>query len=176
MSTAVLDNPSLEQIHVNPVLLNGIIDAMAKGATMCSAKLQCVGVSAVPTAETGLITGMIGVHGKVSGFVTINMPERFVIKAVEGILQEEFGKITPEVIDGAGEISNIIVGGIKSALSQTSWSFSQITVPSVIVGQNFSIAYAKGLEFITVTFEHDNPEAVLLEERTINVSVSMLSL
>ena len=119
---------------------------------------------------------MIGVHGKVSGFVTVNMSERFGIAAVEGLLQEKYGELSSQVVDGVGEITNIIVGGIKSALSGTKWSFSNITVPSVIVGKGYQIAYAKGLDFLSISFEHDDPEAIMLEDRLMQVSISLLRL
>ncbi len=51
-----------------------------------------------------------------------------------------------------------------------------MTVPSVIVGRNYQIAYAKGLEFLSVTFEHDNDNAFLLDDRLIKVAISMLRL
>lgn len=89
-------------------------------------------------------------------------------------MQESFGELTSQVVDGAGEITNIIVGGIKSALANSQWGFSQTTVPSVIVGQGYSIAYARGLEFVNVTFEHNDEEAVLLEDRLVHVSISLL--
>ena len=164
------------QVTGNPVLLEAVLSSFNKGLTMCGTSARCVGVSSVPARETGIITGMIGVHGKVSGFITVNMAERFAIRAVEGLLQETFGELTSQVVDGAGEITNIIVGGIKSSLGKTKWGFSQVTVPSVIVGKGYSIAYARGLEFVNVTFEHDDPEAVLLEDRLINVSISLLLL
>jgi chemotaxis protein CheX len=175
MST-VLEAPSLPGIKINLTLLAAINDAAQKGISMCGSKIRCVGVSSVPTQETGVVTGMIGVHGNASGFVTVNMAERFAICAVEGLLGESFGKLCSQVVDGVGEIANIIAGGIKSALSKTDLSFSNITVPSVIVGQNFTIAYARGLEFLTVTFEHDDVEAIRLEDRTMQVSISLLVL
>jgi hypothetical protein len=61
-------------------------------------------------------------------------------------------------------------------LASSKWGFTQITVPSVIVGRGYSIAYARGLEFLTVTFEHEDREAVLLEDRLIQVSMSLLTL
>ncbi|MCA9230202.1 MAG: chemotaxis protein CheX [Planctomycetales bacterium] len=168
--------PVLNEIKVNPQLFRAITDSVNNALGMCDTRVRCVGVSATPTKETGIITGMIGVHGKVSGFVSVNIAEEFVIRAVEGLLQEEFGKLCSQVIDGAGEITNIIVGGIKSALAKTEWGFSHITVPSVIVGQNFTIAYSRGLEFLTVTFEHDDADAIRLEDRMMHVSMSMLTL
>ncbi|TWT35507.1 hypothetical protein KOR34_04000 [Posidoniimonas corsicana] len=162
------------QVGVSGELLESVVDAVTNGLAMCGVSARCVGVSSVPSRETGSITGMIGVHGKVSGFVTVNMAERFAIKAVEGLLGDTFSELTSQVVDGAGEITNIIVGGAKSALGRSEWAFSQITVPSVIVGQGYAIAYARGLEFLNVTFEHDDPEAVLLADRLMHVSVSLL--
>ena len=96
------------------------------------------------------------------------------MKAVEGLLGDSYTELTSQVVDGAGELTNIIVGGVKSALARSDWAFNQITVPSVIVGQGYSIAYARGLEFVNVTFEHNDPEAVHLSDRLLQVSVSLL--
>jgi chemotaxis protein CheX len=172
----VAQDSSLDCLNINPTLFAAVREAVQNAMEMCDAKIRCVGVSAMPMKETGSITGMIGVHGKVSGFVSVNLAERFAVRAVEGLLQEEFGKLTSQVVDGAGEITNIIVGGIKSSLSKTEWGFSHITVPSVIVGHNFTIAYARGLEYLTVTFEHDDADAIRLEERMMHVSMSLLCL
>ena len=163
-------------VPANQVLLAAVVPAVESAFTMCSIPTRCVGVSSVPVREQGMITGMIGVHGKVSGFVTLNMNERVAIRAVGGLLAEPFTELNSQIVDGTGEIANIIVGGIKSALSGTRWAFSHVTVPSVIVGSGYSIAYARGLEFLNVTFEHDDQDAVLLEDRLIQVSISLLTL
>ena len=92
------------------------------------------------------------------------------------LLQEDFTELNSQVVDATGEITNMVVGGIKSALANTKWAFLQITVPSVIIGQGYSIAYARGLEFLNVIFENDDKEALLLEDRLIQVSISLLAL
>lgn len=161
-------------IGVNPALMHAVLPAVQSGLEMCGIRVRCVGVAQVPTQGSADVTGMIGVHGSVSGFVTVSMPERFAAKAVEGLLGDSFSELTPEVIDGVGELTNIIVGGVKSSLANSEWSFNQITVPSVIVGQGYSIAYAQGLEFLNVTFEHANSDSVLLNDRLLQVSVSLL--
>ncbi|WP_146434835.1 chemotaxis protein CheX [Blastopirellula retiformator] len=160
----------------DPVLTQAVVDSVGAALTMCDTTARCVGVAAVPMGEKGLVTGIIGVHGKVSGFITINMSERMVIKAVEGLLQDEFGRLTSQVVDGAGEITNIICGGIKSKLAKTVWAFQGITVPSVIVGEGYQMAFARGLEFVSATFEHNDPDAVMLEDRLMSVSMSFLRL
>jgi len=175
MST-VAEELTISGIPINQDLYTAVTDSVYGALGMCDIKARCVGISAMPTQQTGILTGMIGVHGKVSGFISMNISERFAISAVEGLLQEEYGTLSSQVVDGVGEISNIVVGGIKSTLSKTEWGFSHITVPSVIVGQNFSIAYSRGLEFLTVTFEYDNPDVIRLEDRMLHVSMSLLSL
>ncbi len=172
----VAEESMLAGMEINPLLFKAVTDSVQSALEMCDLNIRCVGVSATPTQESGIITGMIGVHGKVSGFVSVNIAEQFVINAVEGLLQEKFGKLTSQVVDGAGEITNIIVGGIKSALAKSEFGFSQITVPSVIVGQNFTIAYSRGLEFLTVTFENNDADVIRLEERMMHVSMSLLTL
>ncbi|MEM8866612.1 MAG: chemotaxis protein CheX, partial [Planctomycetota bacterium] len=142
---------------------------------MCGVTASCVGASRVPSGESGTVTGMIGVHGNVSGFVTVNMSERFARQAVGGLMSEDFGnELTSMVVDGSGELTNMIVGGAKANLSTSEWAFSHITVPSVIVGKGYSIAYARGLEFLSVTFENNDEETVLLEDRLFTVSMSLL--
>jgi len=172
--SVVAEQNSLECLDVNQQLLDSITKSVQSAMDMCDVKVRCVGVSTMPAQESGILTGMIGVHGKVSGFVTLNMSERFAIHAIEGLLSEKFDKLTSQVVDGAGELTNIVVGGIKAALASSEWAFSNITVPSVIVGQNFSVAYARGLTFLTVLFEHDDNYSILMEDRMMNISLSLL--
>ena len=160
----------------NSVLADAVVHSVEKALTMCGASARCVGVATVPLRDKGLVTGIIGVHGRVSGFITVNMSEVMAISVVEGLLQEEFGKLTSQVVDGAGEVTNMICGGIKSQLAKTNFSFQGITVPSIIVGEGYSMAFARGLDFVSATFEHDNPEAVMLDDRLLSVSMCFLKL
>lgn len=160
----------------DPQLASAIVGATEKAFQMCERRVRCVGVASAPIRDSGLITGVIGVHGHVSGFITANLSEKAALSSVSGLLGESFQRICPQVVDGVGEITNIVVGGVKSALAGSSWGFSHITIPSVIVGQGYTIAYATGLNFFTATFEHEDAESVMLSERLVQVSVSLLRL
>lgn len=167
--------PATSHLAINATLLDSVCGSVEKALAMCDLSAHCVGVSRVPRKESGTVTGMIGVHGNVSGFMTLNLSERFARKAVAQIMQEEpTAELTSHTVDGVGELTNMVVGGAKSALAGTDWAFSSITVPSVIIGEGYAIAYARGLEFITVTFEHDDEDAVQLDETLIHVSMSLL--
>lgn len=173
---ATVATPESATNLVDDDLTRAVRGSVDNALNMCQTSARCVGLSSIPSRDAGLVTGMIGVHGKVSGFITVNMSKRMAITSVEGLLQDSFNELTSQVVDGAGEITNIIVGGIKSTLGGTPWSFSQMTVPSVIIGKGYQIAYAKGLEFLCATFEHDDPEAVMLDDRLMQISISLLRL
>jgi hypothetical protein len=46
----------------------------------------------------------------------------------------------------------------------------------VIIGHNYQIAYASGLQYLCVTFEHSNEEALMLDDRLIKVAISLIRL
>lgn len=163
-------------LTADPVQLKAIIHAVDSCLTMCDTRARCVGISTVPNRDPGRVTGMIGVHGAASGFITVNMAEQVAISVVGGLLQDEFKTLDSQIVDGVGEITNIVAGGIKNGLAGSPWSFGNVTVPSVIVGQNYQIAYSKGIQYLAVLFEHDNSAAFLLDDRLIQVAVSLIRL
>ncbi len=167
---------ALETLSADPIMLNSLISGVDSCLTMCDTKASCVGISTIPTRESGKVTGVIGVHGNVSGFITVNMAEEVALAAVSGLLQEKIESLTPQIVDGVGEMTNLISGGIKMGLSGTEWGFSHVTVPSVIIGQNYSIAYAGGLNFLCAMFEHENKDTILLDDRLIQVAISLIKI
>ena len=165
----------IQGLNVNSQLANAIIQSVDSAFKMCELTTRVVGVTRVPTQlPHGLVTGMIGMGGKSTGFLTFTVPERAALLAVSGLLQDEFASLNPQVIDGLGEITNIIAGGFKTRLSNSSWMISTITIPSVIIGANYSIAYTKGIEFASVTFEVDDPETLSINDRIIMVTASLI--
>ncbi len=166
----------LAQFDTNPVLSKAILESVGACLTMCDIQARCVGLATIPARDPGIITGLIGVHGAVSGFITVNLAEKVAVSAVGGLLQEEVRTLSSQVVDGVGEITNIIAGGIKKGLAGSPWALSHVTVPSVIVGSNYQIAFTKGFEYLAATFEHLNDEAMMLSDRLIQVAVSLIRL
>jgi CheY-specific phosphatase CheX len=174
---ATMTSPAaVHGLSADPVQLNAIIESVNSCLTMCDLAVKCVGVSTVPVRDPGSITGMIGVHGNVSGFITVNMAEPVAKALVSGLLQDSFETLSHQVIDGIGEVTNIVSGGIKKGLVGSPWAFSHVTVPSVIVGESYQIAYAKGLKYLCVSFEQENAEALMLRDRMIQVAISLIRL
>jgi len=174
MATASVTTPTA--LGADTDILKALLTAVENCLTMCDTRASCVGISTVPIRDPGVVTGLIGVHGDVSGFVTVNMAEAVARSAVGGLLQDHFEELSSQVGDGVGEMTNIISGGIKNGLSGTPWGFKFVTVPSVIVGSNYQIAYASGLEYLSVAFEQKNENVFLLEDRLLQVAVSLIRL
>ena len=158
----------------NQEIIKSIVESADSCMGMCGLKHECVGFSSIPTHNNSLVTGMIGVSGEVSGFITVDLPEQFAVHAVSSLLQEELDKLSAQVLDGVGEITNLISGGIKRGLAGTKWGFSGMTVPSVIVGNNYNIAYSTGIKYVSCQFTLVDSEIFLLDERTFQVGISLI--
>ena len=65
---------------------------------------------------------------------------------------------------------------MKKGLANSPWAFSHVTVPSVIIGRNYQIAYARGLEYFSAVFEHKNDNVLMLEDRLLQVAISLIRL
>ncbi|MGL6197203.1 MAG: chemotaxis protein CheX [Thermoguttaceae bacterium] len=169
------ETTGLNSFSINTTITNSIILSVESCFSMCELKVRVVGLSRIPSSlPAGNVTGMIGMNGKCTGFLTITMPERVATLAVSGLLQDEFPKINSQVLDGVGELTNIVCGGLKTRLYNTPWMIGNITIPSIIVGSNYNIAYSKGIEFGAVTFEIDDPETLTIQDRIFLVTTSLM--
>jgi len=117
---------------------------------------------------------LVGLSGKCTGFVSICLPERVATLAVSGLLMEEYTAINAQVVDGVGEMTNVIAGGLKTKLSNTPWMIGNITIPSVILGSHYNISYSKGIEYCSVTFEVDDPDTLSVHDRVFMVNTSLI--
>jgi len=169
------ESGGLKSFTINTTIMNAIILSVESSFSMCELPVRVVGLSKVPvTLSNANVTGMIGMNGKCTGFMTITLPEHIATTAVSGLLQDEFTKINNQVIDGVGELTNIICGGLKTRLSNTPWALENITIPSVILGNNYQITYAKGIEFGSVMFEIDDPETLTIHDRLFLLTTSLM--
>ena len=162
-------------LSVNSLIVNSLITSVEGCLQMCDLKVRVVGVTKIPIQlPEAPVTGLIGLSGKCTGFVSVTMPERVATLAVSGLLMEEHKAINAQVIDGVGEITNVIAGGFKTKLFNTAWTVHGITIPSVIIGSHYNISYSKGIEYCGVTFEVDDPDTFTIHGRVFMVNASLI--
>ncbi|MDR3181880.1 MAG: chemotaxis protein CheX [Planctomycetaceae bacterium] len=165
----------IKGLVLNPLITNALITSVESCLQMCDLKMRVAGVTKIPLQlPNAPVTGMIGMSGKCTGFLSVTLPERVAMLAVSGLLQEEFKTINAQVIDGVGEMTNIIAGGLKTKLFNTPWMVNHITVPSVILGSNYHISYSKGIEYCGITFEVDDPDSLIIHDRIFMVNTSLI--
>ncbi len=100
----------------------------------------------------GDVTGLIGMAGDgVCGSLIISFDEPCILKIVSNMLMEDFKEINNDVLDAVGEITNMISGGTKSALSEKGYNFNMAT-PMMITGKNISLSQLSKTPVITVPF------------------------
>ena len=160
-------------VNADPVLINALHSAVTGTMAMGDIAVECVAMSTVPSREAGLITGLIGVSGDVTGFVTVNVSEMIAYQAVSALLLEECKELDHQVIDGIGELTNMVAGGIKKGLANSEWAFSDVTVPSVIVGQKYDIAFSQGFHYLSLTFENLSCDSLMVRDRLMRASLSL---
>lgn len=96
-------------------------------------------------ALKGDVSGVIGiVSDTFNGSVVISFPEQTFLKVMSGMLGEEYTELSKDILDGAGEITNMIFGMAKVTLNERGYGI-KIALPQVISGKGHSLsAMSKG--------------------------------
>ena len=85
------------------------------------------------------ITGIISLTGDIVGSIAISMDKAIAKKAISNMLGDEIND-EREIIDGVGEICNLVVGMAKTLLSELSCQF-EISVPILVTGRGVNIRH-----------------------------------
>ena len=99
-------------------------------------------------------TGMIGISGNRKGFVYIS-GER---KLYEDLIKEFIGlddPTTEDVLDMAGELSNVVVGNLR----ETYGSDFMISVPIVFEGSPEKLKFPEGVSVYVIPIDWNNHQA-----------------
>lgn len=96
-------------------------------------------------AFTGDVSGVIGVVSEsFNGSVVISFPEATFLKVMGGMLGETYTTLSQDIIDGAGELTNMIFGQAKIILNDKGYGI-KTALPSVVSGKDHKLqALTKG--------------------------------
>lgn len=94
---------------------------------------------------TGDVSGVIGIVSEsFNGSVVISFPEKTFVALMSNMLGETYTTLTPEILDGAGEITNMVFGQAKVVLNGKGYGI-KTALPSVVSGKDHSLtALTKG--------------------------------
>lgn len=141
---------------VNVDYINPFIEAVVNTfKTMCSVDAQREKIFLKGDGEERYgVTGIIGLGGEATGAVVLNFPEDVAIRSVSGFVGESYESINSDVVDGVGELTNIIAGDAKNRLLQKGYSFD-IGLPKIVVGRNYVTAQSSSIACIVIQFSSD---------------------
>lgn len=88
------------------------------------------------TVPTEGIVAMVGMAGAVSGNGCVCLSKRFACQAASRFLMSEYDDVNDEVLDAAAEISNMIIGGLKTLLEDQMGAMG-LSVPTVVFGDKY---------------------------------------
>ena len=111
------------------------------------------------------VSGVIGFGGKdISGSVVLSFPTETALNVYEKMMGEPAARISGDVQDVIGELTNIVVGGAKKTFSDDGFSF-HISIPTVIVGKNHALGHKYDISAIVVPFK--------IDQNSFNMEISM---
>lgn len=142
---------TLDTEFINP-FLNATMHVLKVQATT-EAKPGKVHVKKPNDQTVGDVSGVIGiVSDSFNGSVVISFPEQTFLKIMSSMLGEEYTKLDKEIIDGAGELTNMIFGQAKIVLNEKGYGI-KTAIPSVVSGKNHTLSAQSKGPIVVVPFE-----------------------
>ena len=98
------------------------------------------------------ISAIIGLAGETKGAVVLSFTRETALKIVSRFSGQKYSAITQDVIDGVGELTNILAGNAKKDLMDFK---IVISLPGIVTSTNGYINWPKGILVITIPFESE---------------------
>ena len=108
------------------------------------------------------VSGIIGLAGETAGAVVLSFTRETAIKLISKLAGRTYQALSSDVIDGVGELINIIAGNAKRDLLDFK---IVISLPGVIAGTDYKIHWPEQVPVISVPFISN------MGEFTLNVSL-----
>jgi len=98
------------------------------------------------------VSGVVGLSGKAVGTVVLSLSRQVALKAASVMLMTDATEIDADVLDAAGELTNMVTGAAKAELEEYEL---MVSLPSVITGRDHDIHFPSNVSPILVPFETD---------------------
>lgn len=134
---------------INVIKTMAFVDAAAGGAYPKQGRVA-----------QGDVSGIIGFTGSVVGSFAVSFSEKCILKIASNMLNEEFPKITKDIEDAVGELTNIISGDARKRLHNERLTIAA-SLPTVVSGKDHTIEHVLGTSSIVIPFTTaDGPFAI----------------
>jgi len=110
--------------------------------------------SGAPDAHDGVLA-FVGVAGSWAGAGCMSCSPRVACRICSQMLMSESTAVNEDVLDAVAELTNMIVGSVKSHL-ETELGPLGLSIPTVVFGKNFTTKSAGHAEWIVRPFSWDS--------------------
>jgi len=104
-----------------------------------------------PCPAAGVVS-LIGLAGRWVGTGSINCSADFAREISSHLLMTEFPAVDDEVLDAVAEITNMIIGNVKTVIEEDLGPLG-LSIPTVIYGRNFTTRSMGSNEWTVVPFQ-----------------------
>lgn len=103
------------------------------------------------------ITGLIGWSGPARGTIALVLPKATALNLANRLLGTDMKEITDDALDAVSETLNIIAGGAKAKFAEHEGLAGTIdlSLPTVIAGEDYEMQYPTETTWIEIPFESD---------------------
>jgi chemotaxis protein CheX len=125
--------------------------------TMLGVEIRCGEVtieSGSPDANDGVVA-LIGLAGTWTGAGSISCSPGLACRICAQMLMTECAAVNEEVLDAVAELTNMIIGSVKTDLEQHLGPLG-LSIPTVVFGRNFKTRSSGNTEWIVVRFHWDD--------------------
>ena len=119
--------------HINPFIES--VSELFESMLECSVSAGETEISKDKQDSPDII-GLIGLSGTAKGIIALKFPPETALKVISKMVGMKFRSIDPTVIDGVGELINIIAGNAKKKFQGHSISLS---LPTVVRGSIYKL-------------------------------------
>jgi len=145
-----VSKPKIE--YINP-FIKSTIDSMK---SMVFTDCERVGLFIKDSKKksiTGDISVMVSMFGTLKGVVVMSFSRKLAIHLVSSMLMDEgIDDFNDDVIDGIGEIGNLVAGTAKSQIVQSFGGSATISIPTILSGSNHSIHHHNKIPCVGCVF------------------------
>jgi len=103
-----------------------------------------------PQPSDGVVS-LIGLAGRWVGTGSISCSAAFALKISSHLLMASFEAVNDEVLDAVAEVTNMIIGNVKTALEEKLGPLG-LSIPTVIYGRNFTTRTIGNNEWVVAPF------------------------
>lgn len=106
--------------------------------------------SAAPGPTEGVVS-LVGLAGPLVGTGALSCSAETACKLAGQFLMSEYSSVNEEVLDAVAELTNMIIGGFKTALEEVVGPMG-LSIPTVIFGRNFTTRTLSKSEWMVIPF------------------------